>query len=130
MPDHDKTTIFLALAFLTFFIAPSLGSAAEKAGPNIPSSMSYAADDAGTGIGPIFTSGPMVEKGGKKKKKKPKPVVTPKCDDIEQTCGTPGDARWCTCKQGSSQKTVQCGCKGGGTTTSPQNPPQTQGGAF
>lgn len=129
MPNHDNTTMLLTLAFLTFFITPSLGSAADKARASIlSSSMSYAADEEETGIEPTFTSGPMVEKGGKKKK--PKPVVTPKCDDIEQTCGTPGDARWCTCKQGSSQKTVQCGCKGGGAPSSPQTPPRTQSGAF
>ncbi|KPK21930.1 MAG: hypothetical protein AMK69_20760 [Nitrospira bacterium SG8_3] len=133
MRNNYKTTLlFLALAFSSFIIAPSVGSAAKQAGPNIdPSSMNSAIHKAGSGIEPTFTSGPTVQKGKDKTKKKPKPVGTRSCSEVEKPCGTPGDGRFCACKEGGAEKTVICGCKGGGgTTTSPTNPPRTQGSAF
>ena len=130
MFNHYKTTIFLALAFSAFMLAPSMGSATEQAGAKSdPSSMSSAVYKTGSGIEPTFSSDPTVQKG--KEKKKPKPPYIRKCSEVEQPCGTPGDGRFCACKEGGAEKTVICGCKGGGgTTTSPTNPPRTQGSAF
>lgn len=125
------TTLCLALAFSFSILIPGTGRAATLVATHGTSqAMTPAHDTDDASFLPILTSGPMVEQG-KKKKKKPKPIVTPKCGDIEQICGTPGDARWCTCKEGGSQRTVQCGCKGGGgVSTSPQTPPRTQGEGF
>lgn len=61
-----------------------------------------------------------------------KPPKTPRCADIEETCPIAGQARWCVCRQGGGEKTVQCGCKpgaspGGREPSSPGSPGGSRG---
>jgi hypothetical protein len=129
MVSHCKTTL-LVLALLSFMVSLSSASAANNTESSLGSpSVIFAAGKGGAGIDHRPQAGPMTQKGKGKGKKKKKPQHVTKCQDIEQTCGTPGDARWCSCKEGGSEKTVQCGCKGGGATGAPSTP-QTPGRAF
>lgn len=85
----------LTLLFSCFMIFPSVGHAEGSVGSSIHfTDMSLVTENERTKIALTFTSGRMVGK-----EEKPKPM-TSKGDDIEQICGTLGDARWCACKTG------------------------------
>lgn len=68
------------------------------------------------GKGTGTTAAQPVEQGGKKKPKPPKPAL---CKNIERPCADPGNAQFCSCKDGVVMKTVTCGCRGVPATSGP-----------